>query len=117
VRFLILPSRLPVLNLSLTGSDPETIETTTIASRYASILSTHRLTLGGTHAVSYAHEKDMIWDFRPLPAHPNGLRFSVFDKEGTLLATNEYYSVGGGFVVNEQTQGALSFLLCCLSMY
>lgn len=33
------------------------------------------------------------------------MRFSVFDEEGTLLATNEYYSVGGGFVVNEQTQG------------
>lgn len=46
----------------------------------------------------------------PLPAHPNGMRFSVFDKEGTLMATNEYFSVGGGFVVNERTQGACDAL-------
>lgn len=33
------------------------------------------------------------------------MRFSVFDADGDLLATNEYYSVGGGFVVNEKTKG------------
>ncbi|GAA5899193.1 hypothetical protein JCM6882_009280 [Rhodosporidiobolus microsporus] len=90
--------------MGLEGSDPETIETSTIASRYSSILSTSRLTLAGTQSIAYSHQKDMIWDMNPLPAHPNGLRFSVFDEEGTLLATNEYYSVGGGFVVNERTQ-------------
>jgi len=39
-----------------------------------------------------------------LPQHPNGMRFSVFDKQGDMIATNEYYSVGGGFVVHEGTQ-------------
>ncbi|GAA6027130.1 hypothetical protein JCM8097_002415 [Rhodosporidiobolus ruineniae] len=90
--------------MGLEGSDPETIETSTIASRYASILSTHHLQLNGTHSIGYTHEKDMTWDMRPLPTHPNGLRFSVYDGEGTLLAVNSYYSVGGGFVVNERTQ-------------
>ncbi|BGP16161.1 hypothetical protein JCM10213v2_004156 [Rhodosporidiobolus nylandii] len=90
--------------MGLEGSDPETIETSTIASRYASILSTGRLTLNGTQAIQYSHAKDMLWDMTNLPTHPNGMRFSVFDAEGTLLATNEYYSVGGGFVVNERTQ-------------
>ncbi|GAA5824056.1 hypothetical protein JCM11251_001503 [Rhodosporidiobolus azoricus] len=90
--------------MGLEGSDPETIETSTIASRYSSILTTFRLTLGGTQSIAYSHQNDMIWSMNPLPAHPNGLRFSVFDEEGTLLATNEYFSVGGGFVVNEKTQ-------------
>ena len=35
------------------------------------------------------------------------MRFSVFDEEGDLLATNEYYSVGGGFVVNDKTKGLI----------
>lgn len=48
--------------------------------------------------------QDMLWRVDPLPTHPNGLRFSVFDEKGDLIATNEYFSVGGGFVVNEQTQ-------------
>lgn len=32
--------------------------------------------------------------------------FTVFDEEGNMLATNEYFSVGGGFVVNKETQTA-----------
>ena len=40
------------------------------------------------------------WHLNPLPTHPNGLRFTVFDEKGDMLATNEYFSVGGGFVVN-----------------
>lgn len=47
----------------------------------------------------------MLWRNQPLPTHPNGMRFSVFDEAGDLLATNEYFSVGGGFIVNERTQG------------
>ncbi|GAA6056797.1 hypothetical protein JCM3770_002804 [Rhodotorula araucariae] len=90
--------------MGLQGDDPETIETTTIQSRYASILETGHLQLNGSHSIAYSHDRDMLWTMDPLPAHPNGMRFSVFDNEGTLMATNEYFSVGGGFVVNEQTQ-------------
>ncbi|THH32394.1 hypothetical protein EUX98_g1817 [Antrodiella citrinella] len=47
----------------------------------------------------------MIWRWdEVLKTHPNGMRFSVFDEDGTLLATNEYFSVGGGFVVNDKTK-------------
>ncbi|KPV75563.1 uncharacterized protein RHOBADRAFT_53529 [Rhodotorula graminis WP1] len=90
--------------MGLEGDDPETIETTTIDSRYKAILETEHLQLNGTHAISYSHDRDMLWTMKPLPTHPNGMRFSVFDADGTLMATNEFYSVGGGFVINEQTQ-------------
>ncbi|KAJ7224518.1 serine dehydratase alpha chain-domain-containing protein [Mycena pura] len=50
-------------------------------------------------------DRDMLWRWdQVLKTHPNGIRFSVFDEDGHLLATNEYFSVGGGFVVNEQTK-------------
>lgn len=49
--------------------------------------------------------RDMLWRWEQvLPTHPNGMRFSVFGEEGDLLATNEYFSVGGGFVVNDKTK-------------
>lgn len=35
-----------------------------------------------------------------LPMHSNGMRFSVFNDDGDLLATNDFYSIGGGFVLN-----------------
>mgnify|MGYP002636166611 CR=1 FL=1 len=33
--------------------------------------------------------------------HPNGLRFSAFDESGETLCQETYFSVGGGFVVQE----------------
>lgn len=48
----------------------------------------------------------MLWRWdQVLKTHPNGMRFSVFGEDGDLLATNEYFSVGGGFVVNDKTKG------------
>ncbi|TFY55559.1 hypothetical protein EVJ58_g8171 [Rhodofomes roseus] len=91
--------------LGLEGSDPETIETGTIPPRYANIIAQKTLLLGGTHRVAYEPERDMVWRWdEVLKTHPNGIRFSVFGEEGELLATNEYFSVGGGFVVNEKTK-------------
>lgn len=90
------------------GSDPETIDTGTIASRYASILKNKVLLLGGHHCIQYDVDRDMLWRWdQVLKTHPNGMRFSVFGDEGDLLATNEYFSVGGGFVVNEKTKGII----------
>ncbi|CAA7269281.1 unnamed protein product [Cyclocybe aegerita] len=91
--------------LGLEGSDPETIDTGTIPSRYDGILESKHLMLGGHHRISYDMDRDMLWRWdQVLKTHPNGMRFSCFDKEGDLLATNEYFSVGGGFVVNEKTK-------------
>jgi len=88
------------------GSDPETVDTGTIPSRYTDILQTKKLMLGGTHRIHYDMDRDMLWRYDiVLDTHPNGMRFSVFDENGDLLATNEYFSVGGGFVVNEKTEG------------
>jgi L-serine dehydratase len=39
-----------------------------------------------------------------LPLHSNGMRFSALDRAGAVLAERIYYSVGGGFVVDELGQ-------------
>ncbi|KAJ6625025.1 serine dehydratase alpha chain-domain-containing protein [Mycena sp. CBHHK59/15] len=91
--------------LGLEGSDPETIDTGTIPSRYQSILTTKSLLLSGHHRINYDMDRDMLWRWdQVLKTHPNGMRFSVFGDDGDLLATNEYFSVGGGFVVNDKTK-------------
>lgn len=64
--------------------------------------------LGGDHRIHYDMDRDMLWRYdMVLKTHPNGMRFSCYDEDGTLLATNEYFSVGGGFVVNDKTKGQL----------
>ena len=74
------------------GSDPETIDAGTIPARYQAMLDTKSITLGGHRTINYDHDRDMIWRYdQVLPSHPNGMRFSVFDEAGDLLATNEYF--------------------------
>jgi L-serine dehydratase len=43
---------------------------------------------------------------KPLAFHPNGMIFRAFDTAGLQIRSREYYSVGGGFVVDEQAAGA-----------
>ncbi|KAJ7743186.1 serine dehydratase alpha chain-domain-containing protein [Mycena metata] len=91
--------------LGLEGSDPETIDTGTIPTRYETIVKNKSLLLSGHHRIHYDMDRDMLWRWdQVLKTHPNGMRFSVFGEDGDLLATNEYFSVGGGFVVNDKTK-------------
>lgn len=90
------------------GEDPEKADPDEVPQRYAAILRDKKLQLGRKVPelaegieVAFDYYKDLAWHWdRQLPVHPNGMRFSVFSVEGDLLATNEYFSVGGGFVVN-----------------
>lgn len=95
------------LLLGLEGESCETIDTAIVPVRFNEIKETKKLHLGGKEGktISFTYEKDLIFEFgRSLPLHSNGMRLTVFDNEGTMLATNDLFSVGGGFVVN----GALS---------
>lgn len=91
--------------MGMEGESPETVETTTIQSRLKAIDEHKALTLDSTNRITFDPAKDLVFHyFESLPQHPNGMRFCAFDTNGDLLATNEYFSIGGGFVVNERTQ-------------
>lgn len=95
------------LLLGLEGENCEDIDTASVPERFETIKNTARLHLGGRQGkeITFDYDKDFIFEFgRSLPLHSNGMRLTVFDIEGTMLATNDLFSVGGGFVVN----GALS---------
>ncbi len=83
------------------GEQPDTIDVDTIASRLAQIRSEKTLRLHGEHAIAFDEKCDLVFNKRQkLPWHSNGMRFTAYDAEGKELATRDYYSVGGGFVVN-----------------
>jgi iron-sulfur-dependent L-serine dehydratase single chain form len=55
----------------------------------------------GKHEIAFDEKRDLVMNKRQkLPYHTNGMRFSAFDARRNELATRDYYSVGGGFVVN-----------------
>ena len=92
--------------LGLEGSRPETIDTETADERVATATDSGRLVLAGGHVVAFSRADDVIMHRRrSLPAHPNGMVFRVFAADGTVLRERTYYSVGGGFVVDEHAVG------------
>ncbi|KAK0531586.1 hypothetical protein OC834_002904 [Tilletia horrida] len=99
----------------LEGADCETVEPELIPRRFKEILDSRRLKLGqhlngGGKEVVFDYQRDFIWHWgQTLPLHSNGMRMTVFDNEGNMLATNDFYSVGGGFVVNGSLSTAASF--------
>ncbi|KAI1631503.1 serine dehydratase [Biscogniauxia mediterranea] len=99
------------LLLGLESANVETVDTSYVPARFAHIKKEKKLFLGHGlpedkgKEIAFDYEKDFTWEWgRKLPLHSNGMRITVFDKEGTMIATNDLFSVGGGFVVN----GALS---------
>jgi L-serine dehydratase len=60
----------------------------------------------GKHSVALVDDDLVLHRRQSLPFHPNGMRFFAFDDSDELLRERTYYSVGGGFVVDEEAAGA-----------
>ncbi len=88
--------------MGLEGHWPNEIDPDIIPDALARIRSEKKIRLLGRHEIAFDEKRDLIMNKRQkLPFHTNGMRFSAFDAAGNELATRDYYSVGGGFVVNQ----------------
>ena len=93
--------------LGLEGEDPETVDTDTVDDRVRRIRAMGRLRLLGVREVDFREREHLVLHRRrTLPFHPNGMRFQALDHDGGELRSRTYYSVGGGFVVDESATGA-----------
>ena len=92
--------------LGLEGEHPDTVKTETVADRLAAIRSSGHLNLLGEHPIEFNEKSHLAMIRKPLPYHPNGMIFRAMDTAGIQLRSREYYSVGGGFVVDEGAAGA-----------
>jgi L-serine dehydratase len=88
--------------LGLEGEWPDSVDPDRIEPTLARIRGDRRLSLLGKHLIDFDEKRDLVFNKRQkLPFHSNGMRFSAFDAQDQLIATRDYYSVGGGFVVNQ----------------
>lgn len=92
--------------LGFMGESPESVDTLTADDKVAEATQAKKILIGGRRMVSFNRAKDVVLHMRQsLPAHPNGMRFQAFDGQGQVLGEQVYYSVGGGFVVDEGAVG------------
>ncbi len=95
------------VQLGLAGETPETVDVDAIEGRLAAIAATGALTLLGKHEVDFDADRDIVlYRRKSLPHHPNGMRFTAYDRAGEVIRERVYYSVGGGFVLDETAAGA-----------
>ncbi len=88
--------------LGLEGESPEAVDPDCVAPRVAAIRAAHEIALLGERTIPFDEATDLVFNRRDLlPVHSNGMRFTAFDAAGGEIDQRIYYSVGGGFVVNE----------------
>jgi L-serine dehydratase, iron-sulfur-dependent, single chain form len=93
--------------LGLEGSAPDSVDIEQIETRLSAIRSAQQVNLLGRHPIAFREREHLLMYRREsLPYHPNGMRFTAYDAQGETLRARIYYSVGGGFVVDEAAVGA-----------
>ena len=93
--------------MGLCGERPDTVEPASIDHRIAEITERRLLPLAGTHSIPFEWERDFLYHPESvLPGHSNGMRFSAWSDDGAPIDSRVYYSIGGGFVIEDGEQEA-----------
>ncbi len=94
--------------LGLLGAAPDTVDPETVTAQLATIAAKHELRVLGQRVVAFdpalhlLFHRDQMYPDPGQPTHPNGMRFAARDGAGQLLASETFYSVGGGFIVSAE---------------
>ena len=95
--------------LGLEGYLPDTIDTEMVDPRLKEIKSESQLFLNQKKLILFDYKTHLIFHFNKLlPKHTNGIRISAYEEDNTVLLTKKYYSIGGGFIIEDnQKQNAI----------
>jgi L-serine dehydratase len=92
-----------ILN-GLEGKLPDSVIPESMVPRMQEIYAHKTLSLGGKKEIAFDSVRDFLFlQKEVLPRHTNGMRFSAFDENDQPLISQVYYSIGGGFIVTEET--------------
>ena len=86
----------------LSGQMPDTVDPEHAQRVLTDTEQTGRLTLLAAHEINFDPDRDIVLHRRKrLEFHSNAMTFVAAADDGTQLASGTYYSVGGGFIVDE----------------
>ena len=85
----------------LAGEIPDDVDPIIGRENVETVKLTHRILFGGTRAISFTPETDLVLrKDQFLAEHPNGMLLEAFDGAGSMLYSNAYFSIGGGAVLD-----------------
>jgi L-serine dehydratase len=92
--------------LGLEGEQPDLVDPVAAGPRVDAVRREGKLALAGKHLIAFSVDEDVVLHRRKrLEFHSNGMLFRALDEGGDEVDRREYYSVGGGFVLDEDDAG------------
>jgi L-serine dehydratase len=88
--------------LGLMGTVPAALDPDDVPALVARLAIEKAISTDAGGRVAFDPDADLIFDFETLlPLHSNAMRFRAFDGDGAVVSEKVFYSIGGGFVVEE----------------
>ncbi|HET8552511.1 MAG TPA: L-serine ammonia-lyase [Gammaproteobacteria bacterium] len=86
--------------LGLWGETPDGVDPDAIEATLAQIRASKRIRLLGKREIDFDEAADVLLHRdQVLPKHSNGMHFTARDDGGQVLLAEEFYSIGGGFII------------------
>ena len=93
---------IPAVALGLMGERPDAVDPDRTPERIAAITDTGQLSLLGEHPIAFSLADDIILHTtKTARFHSNAMAFRAFGDDDAVMAERTFYSIGGGFVVDE----------------
>ncbi len=93
--------------LGLAGNEPARIDPATIESTVAAIRASRQIKIAGAKTIEFDEANNLLFRRETMippgaqTQHPNGLSLTAFDGAGAVLDARTYFSIGGGFIVED----------------
>ena len=88
--------------MGLEGETPEEVDPESVDLRFHQICRDEKINLLGNRTIPFSAANNLIFHKdEQLPHHSNGMRFSLMGHPQKTLFSQIFYSVGGGFVLEE----------------
>jgi len=91
------------LMLGLAGERADTIDPDLVEQKLLAMLASRKLTLPNGRSIQFDPKSDIVFDtVQSFPRHPNAMTFEAFDAAGRSVLRELWFSIGGGFVEQDQ---------------
>ncbi|EDQ7902613.1 L-serine ammonia-lyase, partial [Salmonella enterica subsp. diarizonae] len=91
--------------MGLAGNTPQDVNIDSIPAFIQEVARSSRLSVaGGAHVVDFPVADSILFHAETLARHENGMRITAWNGQ-KLLLRKTYYSIGGGFIVEEERFG------------
>jgi L-serine dehydratase len=87
--------------IGLMGYQPDTIDPLMIEPAIHAICETGTLFLANQRSITFDWQNHLLFEQEVLPYHPNAMTLSAYNNNDRVLYCKTYYSIGGGFVLDE----------------